>query len=798
MTTVAPLGSPFGRGAVLGALSLGAIAGLPLVLAIGRQTAPTVAALVALALLVPTLAALAQMSRRGVAPPTARAVLLALAAACVAPLGWFFGPNAGAAAAIALLALVVGLLAPTGPAERVSALVLVILAGGQALVLGLVLTRALPDASLAPVLVPGHPDWQHAAAHGAAQFVIVGAFFAGRTLRDRYTALRTGIESSLRAVALKDVLLAEAREEYRRALRIARAEPPSTRASPPSPAFSAPPPTPVPGPRAMTPDLGTAPSSSVSPASSEPGAGASSASTGTGAVRLWMDAYRHRMRVQHGAVLGLCLFGNAILLVIGRNRIPLLVGLVSMTCIAALAMLQRAIARRREDETVYWPWILVGALSAGPAYAFGLHSAFACVIAALLFFGGAFRAAAGAQRVGRRLPVYLAVALTHALVFSLVWSGLLPDDGNQPILSPGHAPLEPLVLHVLLQLTFAAAFVGGWSIDARLEIALREAATAEAALRSSTEVLRRTDAEIASTLSETGRGLFTGQRVGGYVAGRLIASGSQGDVYEASRLGDGGRVALKLVRWDRARDRLASEILAQEARALARISSPAVARFLEAGVDHDLPFVAMELIDGESLAEVLRARGRLPDEELAVLVRDLVRGVRDVHDAGLIHRDVKPHNVVRVPEPDDGAPRWKLVDFGLAHGPSASVAAGGTPAYVAPEQALGERVDPRADLYSTCLVVYRALTGRPAFLGHDAIEIASRARRSGPPRPGSFVSVRPELELVLRVGLAAEPALRFATARELGAALARALEGEITDAHRARGEALLATSPWSE
>jgi serine/threonine-protein kinase len=162
-----------------------------------------------------------------------------------------------------------------------------------------------------------------------------------------------------------------------------------------------------------------------------------------------------------------------------------------------------------------------------------------------------------------------------------------------------------------------------------------------------------------------------------------------------------------------------------------------------------------------------------------------------VHDAGVVHRDIKPHNVMRTRDAD-GATRWKIVDFGLAlHGlPSGASTLGGTAAYVAPEQALGERVDPRADLYSATLVLYRALTGRPAFVGQDPREVAERARQQGPPDPTALV-------LVLRLGLAADPKDRFATAREAAKAISAAFDGEISEAHRARALALLERAPWS-
>jgi hypothetical protein len=432
------------------------------------------------------------------------------------------------------------------------------------------------------------------------------------------------------AIALQGALLEEAREDYRRAVRTARGAGASG-------VFIE---------RTVVRDAGRheEPGANIEPPATSSGRAAPASPTATSiasqpsteSTSLWMDAHRGRMELQHGAVLGLSALGIAILAVIGRNPVPTVVGLVCMALIAVLSLVQREVSRRRGgDESFYAPYALIGGLSAGPAFAFGLHSAFATVIAAMLFYGGAFRAQASADRLGRRLPVYLAVAVSHGLVFSLVWSGLIPDAGNQPMLAPGHASLEPLALHLLLQATYAAAFTGGWLLDARFQVALRNAAHAEASLRAGSEVLARTDAEIAAVLDETGGGLFSGQRVGRYRVGRLLASGGLGDVHEASRDDVEATFALKLVRRDRASDTVALELLAREASALARVQSPCVARIFEASVASELPFVAMERIEGLSLAEIRRTERRLELDAARSLAADLFLGLRDVHDAGV-------------------------------------------------------------------------------------------------------------------------------------------------------------------
>jgi serine/threonine protein kinase len=257
---------------------------------------------------------------------------------------------------------------------------------------------------------------------------------------------------------------------------------------------------------------------------------------------------------------------------------------------------------------------------------------------------------------------------------------------------------------------------------------------------------------------------------------------------------------VKLVRRERVSDPLTLALFEEEAAALARVSSPFVATVLGiGGRGSELPYLAMELIEGSTLATILRERGHLSLDEVRALVRDVADGLRAVHAAGIIHRDVKPHNVMLTATRE--GTRWKIVDFGVAQlhelaGAGSTVLAGTAP-YMAPEHALGERVDARADLYALALVAYRALAGRPAFTGDDRVAIAEIARRDGPPDPRGGAPLTRELELVLRVGLAANAEDRFATAAELKSAFESAFEGKLADRLRRRAEALLVRQPWA-
>ena len=371
----------------------------------------------------------------------------------------------------------------------------------------------------------------------------------------------------------------------------------------------------------------------------------------------------------------------------------------------------------------------------------------------------------------------------------------MPDASNLPVL-PAGAPLgAAYVQHAAVQATFVVAFLAGVVVDRRFADAFRRIDAAHRDVLRGEAMLRETRAEIDLALRRIGGGLFTGTTVQGHAVGRLLGRGGMGEVYEATDPA-GIRVALKLIRPDRAGDPGSLARFTAEADVLTHVDSRFVARVLSVGRDAgELPFITMTYVEGRSLARLLRDRERLAVPGVASLVRDVARGLQDVHDAGFVHLDVKPSNILLADQ--EMGSRWCLVDFGVARLTSASAGGiAGTPQYMAPEQAHGGEVDARADLFSLCLVVYRALTGRPAFAGTDRVALAEAARR-GPPDPRRFAPIGDDVALVLRVGLAADPADRWATAFELRAAFERAVSGTLPDEQRARARDLLARAPWA-
>jgi eukaryotic-like serine/threonine-protein kinase len=235
-------------------------------------------------------------------------------------------------------------------------------------------------------------------------------------------------------------------------------------------------------------------------------------------------------------------------------------------------------------------------------------------------------------------------------------------------------------------------------------------------------------------------------------------------------------VAIKLLAENLARDTAFRHRFVREARLAAGLSHPNVARVFDAGEDGDRPYIVMEHVEGETLADVLSRRGRVAPDEAVRLAIQACAGLQHAHDAGLVHRDVKPQNLLLR---SDGT--LKLVDFGIARAAETThlTQAGtilGTAAYLAPEQAAGEEVTSAADVYSVGVVLYELLTGRTPHTFETLAELADRGT-ADPIEPIADLApgVPPALEDVVMRCLARNPAYRprsaAALARELRAAL---------------------------
>ena len=269
-------------------------------------------------------------------------------------------------------------------------------------------------------------------------------------------------------------------------------------------------------------------------------------------------------------------------------------------------------------------------------------------------------------------------------------------------------------------------------------------------------------------------------RVGQLIAGRyelrrLLGTGGMGVVYEARDRVVDESVALKLLRADLSVGDQGLGPVAAEVRLTRRITHPNVVRTHDVGQAGDARFLVMEYVEGVSLAELLTRYHRLPAAAVVVLGMQLCRALEVVHARGVLHRDVKPQNILLTAEG-----QLKLTDFGVAalRDAAGAIAAGhttpGTPPYMAPELLFGEPADARTDVFAAGVVLHQALTGRLPFDAPTPTELAARMLRGGPLPITSDASVARPLAYLVAAALAAEPNERPASAAAFHDALAEA------------------------
>jgi len=222
----------------------------------------------------------------------------------------------------------------------------------------------------------------------------------------------------------------------------------------------------------------------------------------------------------------------------------------------------------------------------------------------------------------------------------------------------------------------------------------------------------------------TAGGSLIGQTVGDFTFEAVIGGGSFGTVYRGRQIGLDRPVAIKVPSYEIAADPVQARRFAREARAAARVVHPGVVAIYAVGeLDDGRPYLAMQLIDGEPLDRVLRD-GPLPPVRALAIARDIASALSETHAAGVVHRDLKPTNIMWRRD-RNGDDRITLVDFGIAicrpgNADAARLTTNGligTPHYMSPEQAQGEQVDPRADLYALGCLLFELVTGRPPFDG---------------------------------------------------------------------------------
>ena len=273
-------------------------------------------------------------------------------------------------------------------------------------------------------------------------------------------------------------------------------------------------------------------------------------------------------------------------------------------------------------------------------------------------------------------------------------------------------------------------------------------------------------AGVSDTLINT---LFDGR----YRIVRKLGSGGMANVYLAEDEDLGRRVAIKILNDRYANDDLFIERFRREAKSAAGLSHPNIVSIYDRGEAEGTYYIAMEVIEGRSLKELILTRGALPVDTAIGYAKQLLEALRFAHRHGIIHRDIKPHNVLVSADQHVKAnePRLKVTDFGIArHGASQMTEAGsimGTAQYLSPEQARGAPVTAASDLYSAGVVLYEMLTGKVPFTGDSAIEIAMKHVNELPRPPSNLrAEIPPELDQIVLRALAKEPEDRYQTAEE--------------------------------
>jgi len=271
---------------------------------------------------------------------------------------------------------------------------------------------------------------------------------------------------------------------------------------------------------------------------------------------------------------------------------------------------------------------------------------------------------------------------------------------------------------------------------------------------------------------------------GRYLVGETIGQGGMATVYQGRDLRLGRTVAIKMLRPDLARDPAFHSRFRREAQAAAGLNAPSVVAVYDTGEDQvdglTVPYIVMELVPGQTVRDLLRSGQKLMPRRCLEIVDGVLDALDYSHRNGIIHRDVKPANVMLTP---DGS--VKVMDFGIARAVAdvsstitQTAAVLGTAQYLSPEQAQGGSVDARSDVYSSGCLLYELLSGRPPFVGDSAVAVAYQHVRETPPPPSAFnAELTPDADAIVMKALAKNPDNRYQSAREMRDDIDRALAG---------------------
>ncbi len=389
-----------------------------------------------------------------------------------------------------------------------------------------------------------------------------------------------------------------------------------------------------------------------------------------------------------------CTGGIGLILALARDRTVAIAAGCAWAAASVISLLLATIWGTGEGRgRAIMRVVAVGALGASatlPGWFFGPSSAYAGIVAVLLLFAGVVLGGRDTPfPTGGAWAVASGLIAGQATMAVLVFTGTLRDASLLPLLPEGAVVWHHIAAHLTVLAVYVAAFAIGrtlhrryWALSEELDVSSRAIARREALLDEARSEYRRTFA--------LGReGVFAGHTIGRYKLGELIGRGGAGEVYSARDVIDGSLAAVKLLRADKLGDEARVRSFLDEATVLTQIDSPHVVRTKHVGgLDAELPYIAMEHLDGETLAQLIAKRGRLDRDALRSLIEGGTAALSAVHAAGALHGDVSPSNLVLAGE------TWKLIDFGLR-----KTGADGTPKFVAQQRLAGAPQPPASDLY---------------------------------------------------------------------------------------------------
>jgi eukaryotic-like serine/threonine-protein kinase len=503
------------------------------------------------------------------------------------------------------------------------------------------------------------------------------------------------------------------------------------------------------------------------------------------------DGERFRVAMAVAAVLSTA--GTALLQVVEpKERIHWMVTGLALTT-AAVSAATACLSAQRRLAGKYLVGLLL-TLTALVAIAYlGVFSPAVIFLCVLVFAFGLGE---------RRLPAYALFLVATVGYLGLAVAALLGK------ISPLQGPfalqrlrgVELAGCTAVVELVLALGFWFARRSRSATELALDRAEDAQREVSRHAALLCEAHADLERIVDAGRMGQLSEQQIGRYRIGEIIGRGAMGEVYFAWDMDRQQPAALKVLHESLKRDPVLVDRFLREVRVLRELRSPHIVEVLASGLTADgRPYLVMELLRGRDLARVLREHGRLQYDEAMRLLSNLAVALQTAHDAGIVHRDVKPQNVF-LAETDQGAV-WKVLDFGvskLLDGSGTLTQDGivGTPSYMAPEQVLGRAVDARADVFALAAIAYRALTGRPAFVGSDPWAMLYQVVAEQPARPSSLVPLQPDVDLVLGLGLAKNPACRFSSVTRFALAMHQASRGCAPEGLRRLAREVLAETPW--